>query len=76
MNSVWFYAGAPDGVPGNIPDFSNEAWKNGWLRKFVQDVVFTWRCVLPDPCDCNPACFPNDYYLDNISYGTIIEVFP
>jgi len=80
--AVWIYGAWDDTTPPQpVPHYNDQwenisyaAWKHGFLRRWVQDVTITWRCSLPN-CSCNPSCFPNDYYISNVSYGTIQEVF-
>ena len=79
LEAVWLYQSqdiTDDYNNDNVTAFCEAAWRHGFLRKWVQDVVFVWRCNLPDPCGCNPACWPQNYVLDETNYGLTQEVFP
>ena len=79
INSLWLFAGnkgddwCDDGenltesiFNQYIYDFCNEAFENGWLRKFEHLYRYYWKCPdeYGDPCYCNSH--PDAWVLDRI----------
>lgn len=78
LNEVWIYGYTEDGHPvshynDQWENISDAAWRHGFLRKWRKPIQQTWRCSLPDPCACDPACWPTDYYPDASQYGPVEE---
>ena len=48
IKQIWLWAGSGDTTA--IKTFCLYAWNNGWLSRLRKEILITWKCNSPDPC--------------------------
>jgi hypothetical protein len=76
LPGVWLYQYQDvDNSEENILAFCYNGWVSGYLRRFDRKYIYEYRCLYPDPCDCDRSV-PDGWYLYKIwPMSDVKEVF-
>lgn len=75
FSEIWLYS-LQNSSWDEISSYCYAGWERGWLRRFVRKYIYEYRCIYPNPCDCDPE-LPDGWYVYKVwQMNDIIEEFP